>query len=99
MKQEEKVQKKVYRERVRKERDTKKNGNCKCGGLCKTVVCLCSVDGQQDNLDMETECDKMWWNVHRKTLHIGKRLTVNRGTWKCCTAAVQFWRNNSIYLN
>lgn len=37
----------------------KKNGTCKYGGLCKTVVYLCSVEGQQDNLDMETECDKM----------------------------------------
>jgi hypothetical protein len=38
---------------------SKKIGICKCGGLCKTVIYSCSVEAQQDNLDMETECDKM----------------------------------------
>jgi len=37
----------------------KQNGICKYGGLCKTVVYLCSVEEQQDNLDMETVSDKI----------------------------------------
>jgi len=51
MRQKEKCIRRYIQKGKEKKEIPKQNGICKYGGLCKTVIYLCSVEGQQDNLD------------------------------------------------